>query len=65
MESGESGESGESREGLHSMQGLEPELGWGRQERREREMAGVGGDCQAGPRPGCYAETPAFSPECS
>lgn len=38
MESGESGESGESRESgerLHSMLGLEPELGWGRQERRE------------------------------
>lgn len=30
-------EGGESRERLHSMQGLEPELGWGRQERRERE----------------------------
>lgn len=65
MESGESGESRESGECLHSMQGLEPELGWGRQERREREMAGVGGDCQAGPRPGCCAETPAFSPESS
>lgn len=39
---------------------------WGGEDRKGERGggAGVSGGCQAGPRPGCCAETPAFSPEC-